>query len=133
MIDPSLPADLTARIEALKLNNPWPKTEGRSGYNSAIADVLALVETRSETEKTRPSGASVTEEGTGSRPLPRITWRPFATAPRDGQHIIAATKFMGHPVVEVIWWDSRCGWQGAQGEQRFDAWMPPADLLSLPI
>lgn len=49
-------------------------------------------------------------------------WRPFETAPKDGRHFLAATKFLGITCVEAIWWDR--GWLGAQGEQRFDAWMP---------
>lgn len=53
-------------------------------------------------------------------------WLSIQTAPRDGRHFLAATKFMGEPCVEAIWWaDGR--WNGAQGEQRFDAWMPLPD------
>lgn len=49
-------------------------------------------------------------------------WQPMETAPKNGQHFLAATKFLGIPCVEAIWWDN--GWKGASGEQRFDAWMP---------
>lgn len=51
-------------------------------------------------------------------------WQPIASAPKDGSAFLAATKFLGMPTVERIWWDGGAGgWQGAQGEQRFDAWM----------
>lgn len=50
-------------------------------------------------------------------------WQPIATAPKDGAAFLAATKFLGMPCVERIWWDKN-RWEGAQGEQRFDAWQP---------
>jgi hypothetical protein len=51
-------------------------------------------------------------------------WRPFSSAPRHGGAILAASKFLGQPTVERIWWDPGSRrWEGAQGEQRFDAWM----------
>lgn len=50
------------------------------------------------------------------------TWQPMETAPKDGRAFLAATRFLGQPCVERIYWDH--GWKGAQGEQRFDAWMP---------
>lgn len=50
-------------------------------------------------------------------------WQPIATAPKTGTAFLAATKFLGMPCVERIWWDKN-RWEGAQGEQRFDAWMP---------
>lgn len=60
------------------------------------------------------------------------TWQPIETAPKDGSAFLAATKFLGQPCVERIWWDRGSRrWEGAQGEQRFDAWQPlPAPPLS---
>lgn len=54
------------------------------------------------------------------------SWQPIATAPKDGTRILAATRFLGYPVVELIRWDHG-RWEGAQGEQRFDWWMPLPD------
>ena len=63
-------------------------------------------------------------EGEGA-PHQKDSWQPIASAPKDGTHFLAASKFMGQPTVELIWWDLGYGsWQGAQSEQRFDAWMP---------
>ena len=52
-----------------------------------------------------------------------MSWQDIATAPLDGTHILAATQFMGQPVVERIAW-SKGQWHGAQGEQRFSCWTP---------
>lgn len=103
--------------------------EGRQMFNAERERMASnLLDAKYLNPECAENGCQFLQAGAAPSPVGEAQWQPFETAPRNGSHFLAATKFMGQPVVEVIWWDR--GWQGAQGEWRFDAWMPYEWLLT---